>query len=72
MADILPETFTEKLVFKAMKVSGGERGIRTLGSRKGSTVFETAPFDRSGISPIRILLFRQWSENALQRYLNLM
>ncbi len=32
------------------KVSG-ERGIRTPGPQKGSTVFETAPFDRSGISP---------------------
>jgi hypothetical protein len=29
----------------------GERGIRTPGPPKGSTVFETAPFDRSGISP---------------------
>ena len=31
--------------------SGGETGIRTLGPREGSTVFETAPFDRSGTSP---------------------
>ena len=31
--------------------SGGETGIRTLGSREGSTVFETAPFDHSGTSP---------------------
>ena len=31
--------------------SGGERGIRTLGTRKGTTVFETAPFDHSGTSP---------------------
>ena len=30
---------------------GGERGIRTPGPRKGSAVFETAPFNRSGISP---------------------
>ena len=29
----------------------GEGGIRTPGPRKGSTVFETAPFDRSGTSP---------------------
>ena len=29
----------------------GEKGIRTLGTRKRSTVFETAPFDHSGISP---------------------
>ena len=33
-------------------VSGGETGIRTLGARKGTTVFETAPFDRSGTSPL--------------------
>ena len=30
---------------------GGERGIRTPGTPRGPTVFETAPFDRSGISP---------------------
>lgn len=29
----------------------GKTGIRTLGTRKGTTVFETAPFDRSGIFP---------------------
>ncbi len=29
----------------------GETGIRTLGTRKGTTVFETAPIDHSGISP---------------------
>ncbi len=33
------------------EASGGETGIRTLGTREGSTVFETAPFDHSGISP---------------------
>jgi hypothetical protein len=32
-------------------VSGGETGIRTLGTLAGSTVFETAPFDHSGTSP---------------------
>ena len=31
--------------------NGGETGIRTLGTRKGSTVFETVPFDHSGTSP---------------------
>ena len=30
---------------------GGEGGIRTLGTRKGTTVFETAPIDHSGTSP---------------------
>ena len=29
----------------------GEKGIRTPGTRKSTTVFETAPFDHSGISP---------------------
>ena len=31
--------------------SGGEAGIRTLGPPKGSTDFESAPFDHSGTSP---------------------
>ena len=30
---------------------GGETGIRTLGPPKRTTVFETAPFSHSGISP---------------------
>lgn len=33
------------------RASGGEGGIRTHGTREGSTVFETAPFDHSGTSP---------------------
>ena len=32
----------------------GETGIRTLGPREGSTVFETAPIDHSGISPVNL------------------
>ena len=35
-----------------MKIFFGERGIRTLGAREGSTVFETARFNRSRISPV--------------------
>ena len=31
--------------------SGGEGGIRTHGDPKATTVFETAPFGRSGTSP---------------------
>ncbi len=31
--------------------TGGERGIRTLGTLARSTVFETAPIDHSGTSP---------------------
>ena len=29
----------------------GKRGIRTLGTRKGTTVFETVPIGHSGIFP---------------------
>ena len=36
--------------------SGGETGIRTLGGVTPTTVFETAPFDRSGISPLSGLI----------------
>jgi hypothetical protein len=32
-------------------VKGGEGGIRTHGDPKATTVFETAPFGRSGTSP---------------------
>ena len=32
-------------------IIGGETGIRTLGRVAPSLVFETSPFDRSGISP---------------------
>ena len=31
--------------------AGGETGIRTLGTIACTTVFETVPFDHSGISP---------------------
>ncbi len=33
------------------QITGGEEGIRTLGPRERSTVFETAPIDHSGTSP---------------------
>ena len=33
------------------KHRGGEGGIRTHGTRKGTTVFETVPIDHSGTSP---------------------
>lgn len=32
---------------------GGEGGIRTHGTREGTTVFETVPFDHSGTSPLK-------------------
>ncbi len=34
----------------------GETGIRTLGTQKCTTVFETVPIDRSGISPRSFLI----------------
>ena len=38
---------------------GGETGIRTLGPASWSTVFETAPIDHSGISPLGLLFFKK-------------
>lgn len=34
-----------------IKFVGGKAGIRTLGTRKGTTVFETVPIDHSGTFP---------------------
>ena len=34
-----------------VRLGCGKTGIRTLGTRKGTTVFETAPIDHSGIFP---------------------
>ncbi|GBR02110.1 hypothetical protein AA0229_1609 [Gluconobacter cerinus NRIC 0229] len=36
---------------EVFNLSGGEGGIRTHGTREGTTVFETAPIDHSGTSP---------------------
>ena len=38
---------------KCFFVDGGEGGIRTHGTLTRTTVFETAPFDHSGTSPIQ-------------------
>lgn len=32
-------------------IDSGKKGIRTLGTRESTTVFETAPIDHSGIFP---------------------
>ncbi len=40
-----------KAIYLALQGNGGEGGIRTHGTLAGTTVFETAPFDRSGTSP---------------------
>ena len=34
----------------------GKTGIRTLGTRKSTTVFETVPIDHSGIFPRSFLI----------------
>ena len=49
----LDKDFTNKYckIKRLRLVGGGDAGIRTLGTREGSTVFETAPFDHSGTSP---------------------
>ncbi len=44
--------------------NGGEAGIRTLGRFAPSPVFETGPFDRSGTSPVFLLLVLYWSALA--------
>jgi hypothetical protein len=36
----------------SQRLTGGEGGIRTLGTCKGTTVFETAAFNRSATSPV--------------------
>ncbi len=43
-----------------MLLLSGKTGIRTLGTRKGTTVFETVPIDHSGIFP--------WSLKLMQSY----
>src|SRR5271167_1716308 len=44
-------TLTRESACKLLIINGGEGGIRTHGTRKGSTVFETARFNRSRTSP---------------------
>ena len=39
-------------IWSAVFCFGGKTGIRTLGTRKGTTVFETVPIDHSGIFPM--------------------
>ena len=42
----------------------GKTGIRTLEPRKGLTVFETAPFDHSGIFPMVVFSFFKYNAHA--------
>ena len=57
------------ILLKFEHKNGGERGIRTLGTREGTTIFETVAFDHSAISPlfrfINILLFLAKGKNFL-------
>ena len=46
------KTHSQVIDYKVIKqIAGGEGGIRTHGTRKGSTVFETARFNHSRTSP---------------------
>jgi hypothetical protein len=44
--------FRDRRIRPLCHLSRGERGIRTPGSVTGTTVFKTAAFDRSAISPL--------------------
>ncbi len=44
-------------MFHSFNLFGGKRGIRTPGTLASTAVFETAPFNRSGIFPSAILAF---------------
>jgi hypothetical protein len=44
--------FRDRRIRPLCHLSSGERGIRTPGSVTGTTVFKTAAFDRSAISPL--------------------
>lgn len=46
-------------------VHGGEGGIRTLGDLAATTVFETAPIDHSGTSPIFCFSLRANEQKTL-------
>ena len=48
---------------------GGEGGIRTHGTRKGSTVFKTAAFDHSATSPYP-KMYRQGGACLLTQAIN--
>ncbi len=46
----------------------GKTGIRTLGTRKGTTVFETVPIDHSGIFPRWLMgIGALWLPNAVTK-----
>ncbi len=49
---VLISVFLRKKSNLAAALYCGKTGIRTLGARKGTTVFETAPIVHSGIFPV--------------------
>ena len=51
-------------------ISGGEGGIRTHGTRKGSTVFETARFNHSRTSPCSYPTISQRVANTVTRLIS--
>ena len=61
---------------QVLRIVSGKTGIRTLGTRKGTTVFETVPIDHSGIFPgvasAKVLLFFHSTKFLSQNLLNLL
>ena len=51
LVGVLVGKTNEPEISRQVGENGGGGGIRTHGARKGTTVFETAPFDHSGTSP---------------------
>lgn len=55
--------YEKKEEFPSEIPPSGKKGIRTLGTRKSTTVFETAPIDHSGIFPFKaVFRHRPYSE----------
>ena len=52
-------------------MSGGETGIRTLGTLSRSTVFKTAAFDHSATSPLDGRVYAQMRPEARHKEGNL-
>ena len=50
-----------------VRLGCGKTGIRTLGTRKGTTVFETVPIDHSGIFPLWRCASPLWGALPLSR-----
>ena len=47
-------------------MEGGEGGIRTLGTREGTAVFETVAFDHSATSPFVLTLAQLWGVGRMR------